>query len=130
MFEKLAYAGRTTQFTLPLYQHDGATAAVLADTDEVRVKVSRGSTIVLDLDSIDGTSDGSAVTINALNPASITVRLAQGDTDGLDGVYDVEVSVIDYADSEYSNPDHPIEVSGIGVLHVVGNRPGGDIGAV
>jgi len=123
-FEACVDAGRTVDFTVPIYESDGSTAIVLAATDVVRVKIGRRETVSLDLDSVAATENGSVVTVDETNPASVTVRLAQADTIGLDGAYDCEVSVVD--DSEES-PADAIKCAEKGVIHFLPSMSG-DVG--
>ena len=97
----------------------------LAATDIVRVKVGQaGDTPLLDIDSVGPTANGSVVTIDTLSPASVTLRLAQGDTASLNGLYDIEVNVVD--DSE-TDPDNAIKAAEYGALSVLYSQAG-DIG--
>jgi len=64
------------------------------------------------------------VTVDTLNPASVTVRLAQGDTSDMEGAYDAEVLVVD--DSETA-PADAIKAAEYGVLHVYPSQSG-DVG--
>ena len=124
-FELKAHANRTQDFTIALFENDGSTAIVLTGTDVVRVKVGRADdTPNLDIDSVGATANGSVVTIDTLNPASVTLRLAQGDTTSLLGLYDVEVSIVD--DSETA-PADAIKAAEYGSLSVLASQ-GGDIG--
>lgn len=124
-FSIKCHANRTQDFTITLFENDGSTALVLTATDVVRVKVGRsGDTPDIDIDSIADTANGSRVTIDTLNPASVTLRLAQGDTASLDGIYDIEVLVVD--DSETS-PADAIKAAEYGVLSVIASQAG-DIG--
>ncbi len=124
-FELKCHANRTQDFTIALFENDGSTALVLAGTDVVRVKVGRaGDTPELDLDSVAATANGSLITIDTLNPASVTLRLGQGDTTGLKGIYDVEVLVVD--DSETA-PADAIKAAEYGSLSVIVSQAG-DVG--
>ena len=119
-FEVVSHAGRTVDFTVPLYEADGTTSVTLDTTDVVRVQVSRAGTEVLGLNSTNDTAHSSGITIDSRNPASCTVRFAQGDLSGLQGAYDVEVLVVD--DSETA-PTDAAKLAEMGVLHVI---PTGD----
>ena len=124
-FSVNVFCGRTYDFTVPLYAADGTTPLVLAVNDIVRVKIGRKGDALLDLSSLAATTNGSRVTVTTLSPASCNVRLAQADTDALDGAYDMEVSVVDANDT---NPAHPIKSADVGVLHVIGGPMDGSIG--
>jgi len=124
MFEIICQANRTTDWTIAIKTASGGYLQ-LAATDVVRVKVSRAGTTILDLDSVAASSNGSSVTVDELGDgsttyASVTLRLAQGDTASLQGTYDVEVAVVD--DSE-TTPADAIKTAERGVLHIV---PSGD----
>ena len=102
----------------------------LAATDVVRCKIIRSGTVALDLDSVAATSNGSGVTIDEVGDGSathcsVTVRLAQGDTSGLQGIYDVIVGVVD--DSETA-PADAFKVAERGVLAVSTPAITGDVG--
>lgn len=122
--------GRTADFTVNLYEDDGSTSISLAADDHVRVKIFRrdGATPDLDLDSVAATANGSSVTIDARGTdpvASVTVRLAQDDTSGLNlGPYSYEVSVVDNSES---SPADAIKHAETGVLNVL-PAGGGDVG--
>jgi hypothetical protein len=124
-FEVHAYAGRTVDFTVPIFEDDGSTAIVLAASDVVRCKVGRGTaTPDLDIDSVAALSGGSLVTVDTLDPASVTVRLAQADTLSLSGIYDVEVSVVDDSETAPADAIKAAEKGSIGFSPA----PAGDIG--
>lgn len=124
-FEIRAYAGRTVDFTVPIFEADGSTVIVLTNTDVVRCKVGRGSaTPDLDIDSVGALTGDSIVTIDTLDPASVTVRLAQADTAGLLGIYDIEVSVVDDSETTPADAIKAAEKGSIGFSPA----PGGDIG--
>lgn len=117
-FENIAYAGRTTDFTVLLYEDDGSTALVLANADVVRVKIGRAGSVVLDLDSAADTANGSGVTVDNRSAAQVTVRLAQGDTSAMQGTYDVEVLVVDASDSDL------IKTCEYGCMHILPSQSG------
>ena len=124
-FEIKAHANRTQDFTIALFENDGSTTLTLAATDVVRVKIGRaGDTPLLDVDSIAATANGSVVTVDTLNPASVTLRLAQADTLTLKGTYDIEVNVVD--DSE-TDPADAIKAAEYGSLSVIASQSG-DVG--
>ena len=121
-FEIKCHANRTQDFTIALFENDGSTALTLEATDVVRVKVGQsGATPAIDIDSILATANGSVVTIDTLSPASVTLRLAQGDTTSLSGLYDIEVNVVD--DSEDA-PEDAIKAAEYGALTVVASQLG------
>lgn len=122
-FEIIAKANRTGDYTISLYESDGTTAIVLADTDAVRIKISRAGTVALDIESTNDTANSSGITIDTTDPAVCTLRLAQGDLSGMQSAYDVEVLVVD--DSETA-PADAIKEAETGVLHVIPTA-GGDI---
>lgn len=124
-FEVRSPAGRTVDFTVPIFEANGTTAIVLTNTDVVRCKVGRGTaTPDLDIDSVGALSGGSVVTIDTLDPASVTVRLAQADTLSLSGIYDVEVSVVDDSETAPADAIKAAEKGSIGFSPA----PGGDVG--
>jgi hypothetical protein len=128
-FKVKAYANRTVDFTVTLKTNSGDYLQ-LQSGDVVRVKVGRVGTVELDLDSAAASANGSSVTVDQLGDgsathASVTVRLAQGDTNGMRGAYDCEVLVVD--DSETS-PADAIKAAEIGVIHVLGPLQDGDVG--
>jgi hypothetical protein len=123
-FEIGCMAGRTYDFTVPLYQADGQ-ALTLEANDVVRVKIGRGGVTSLDFSSDEMAENDSHVTITALSPASCNVRLAQADMELTPGPYDIEISVVDANDTA---PGTPIKVADIGVLHVIGSPLSGPIG--
>jgi len=112
--EVIAVAGRTEDFTWSAYAADGATPVAFAASDKVRFKLARkaGDTPLLDLVSGSVTANGSTVSItdlgdvNADEPATGGVRLAQADTDDFDGEYHFELNLVD--DSE-TNPADAIK---------------------
>ena len=127
-FEIKAYANRTVDFTVTLKTNSGGYLQLQA-SDVVRVKVGRVGTVELDLDSAAASANGSSVTVDEVGDgsathASVTVRLAQGDLDGMQGTYDISVSVCD--DSETS-PVNAIKCAEVGVLSVIPTM-NGDIG--
>ena len=106
-FEVKAYANRTVDFTVTLKTNSGGYLQLQAG-DVVRVKIGRVGTVGLDLDSAAASANGSSVTVAQLGDgsathASVTVRLAQGDLNGMQGTYDVEALVVD--DSETTPAD-------------------------
>lgn len=116
-----AHADRTQDFTITLLQNDKS-ILVLAAADVIRVKIGKaGDTPELDLDSVDPTASGSSVVIDTLDPASTTLRLAQGDIADLKGTYDIEINVVD--DSE-TLPADAIKTVGVGVLHIIVSQGG------
>ncbi len=123
-FEVHAYAGRTRDFTVPIFEADGTTSIALVSGDVVRCKVGRGTaTPDLDIDSVAALAGGSFVTIDVLDPASVTVRLAQADTLSLSGIYDVEVSVVDDSETAPADAIKAAEKGSIGFSPA----PAGDI---
>jgi len=126
-FEITAYANRTTDHTVTIKTATGGYVQLEA-TDVVRFKAGRGGAVVLDLDQT-ATANGSKVTVDQVGNgssvhASVTVRLAQGDTSALTGIYDAEVLVVD--DSETA-PANAVKVASYGVLGVVSSLDG-DVG--
>lgn len=125
------FAGRTNDFTASIYKADGEPCAISA-TDVVRFKLSRrhGGAPLLDVDSVAATANGSLLTVTALgvddvSPATVLLRLAQGDTQGLaPGVYLGEFALVD--DSE-TNPANAIKTFGRGQVHVHASASG-DVG--
>ena len=100
----VAVFGRTEDFAWSAYDADGE-ATVLAAGDKIRFKMARkpDDTPLLELVSGSPTVNGSGVTIADLDPASGTVRLAQGDTISFRGDYHYEMNLVD--DSETAPPD-------------------------
>lgn len=120
----IAHENRTEQFTISIKDPDGG-YVVLESTDVVRVKIHRSGTTVLDLDN-SATDDGSSVTISNVGDGSsvhaqATLRLRQGDLDGMKGMYDMEISVVDDSDSDY------IKAVETGSIEII-SSPDGDIG--
>jgi len=127
-FEVKAHANRTVDFTVVL-KTAGGDYLQLQASDVVRVKVGRAGTVELDLDSIAATPNGSVVTVDQLGDgsathASATVRLAQGDLDGMQGTYDISIGVVD--DSE-SAPADAFKCAEMGALSVIPTM-NGDVG--
>lgn len=121
-FELLAYANRTTDFTVALFETDGTTPLVLGASDAVRCKIGRRGAVVLDLRSGTPTANKSLVSIEHTDPASATLRLAQADTAALAGTYDAEVLVVDAAETQ---PANAVKAAQYGVLHVYPSQDGG-----
>lgn len=118
---------RTQDFTVPLFEADGTTELILAATDEVRIKFFKrdGDTPALDLDSIGATGNGSVITIDTLNPASCTLRIAQGDTSALEpGAYRGDVDVVDDSETAPANAIKHAE----SILLFLLESGGGDVG--
>ena len=91
-------AGRTEDLDWTIFGPDKRTPLVLEATDVVRFKLSAtaGGDPLLDLRSGEATAAGSTVTITDLDPATGTVRLAQGDTAELAaGTYWGELILVD-----------------------------------
>lgn len=100
---------RTGDYQFSLYQSDGTTAGQLSAGDVVRFKLYDTNTLalLLDLDSVAATSNGSVVTIDGLGdattPATATVRFAQDDMTMPTGIYEGELGYVD--DSETAPVD-------------------------
>lgn len=110
----------TSDFTVNLYQPDGSTQADLVTGDTVRVKIGRGNgaTPALSLTSDADTANGSSVTFTSGTDAA-QVRIAQVDTAGIwPGAYDMEVSVVDNADTKV-NGASPVKYVDTGTIHVM-----------
>jgi hypothetical protein len=116
-FEQAVMAGRTYDFTVPLYEVDGRTPVSLAAEDVVLVRIGRGGVIALQVSSISETANKSLVTVTSLDPAVCNVHLAQDDLAGLRGAYDMEVLVQDSAETAPANAS---KTASVGVLHVIG----------
>lgn len=130
-FHMSVYRGRTRDFTVRLFESDGTTAIVLQNDDVVRVKISRGNDLVLDLSSVAGESDDNGSIVLLTTPASgiVTVRIAQDDTVDLEtGAYDCEVSVVDNSepDAPATGPANAIKHAQYGVMFLH-PAPGGVI---
>ena len=118
---------RTVDYQFTIYQSDGTTGVTLASGDVVRFKAFlEDGTVVLDLDSVAATSNGSLVTIdNTTAPARATVRFAQADVTAMTKpMYFGELLVVD--DSEESPPD-AIKRAAHGKLRMYGSASG-DVG--
>jgi|15BtaG_2_1085339.scaffolds.fasta_scaffold01178_6 hypothetical protein len=117
---------RTDDYEFVIYESDKTTAVVLNSGDVVRFKLYRqDGTISLDIDSAAATANGSLVTVDDLDPATVTVRFAQDDTSGLIvGDYDGELLIVD--DSETS-PLDAIKVAAYGIVKVL-KSGSGDVG--
>lgn len=127
MFNVVAYAGRTKDFTVLIKTASGGYLQ-LAATDTVRLKVGRGSQTTPTLDILSGTAtaNGSSVTIDQRGDGSathcqVTVRLAQGDTSSLLGEYQAEVLVVD--DSETA-PADAVKAAEYGLINVIASMAG------
>ncbi len=123
-FEIAVPKNRTADTSIRIYERDGITPIVLAAEDVVRFKVYRRdqTTPLLDLDSATATPNGSGIQIDSLDPAVVTLRIAQEDTSGLDpGVYDAEICVVD--DSE-SSPANAIKQAESGIVMLLGSGAG------
>lgn len=110
----------TSDFTVSLYQPDGSTAADLVTGDTVRVKIGRGNgaTPALSLTSDQATANGSSVTFSSGTDVA-SVRIAQADTASIwPGAYDMEVSVVDNADTKV-NGASPVKYVDTGTIHVM-----------
>jgi hypothetical protein len=103
MFSINVYQGRTIDFDVQIYENDGTTAVSLASDDVVRVKVGKGEAEPdLDMSSIEAETGGSSVTFTP-NTNDVTVRFGTDTNDIEDGIYDMEVAVVDA--SETAPPD-------------------------
>jgi hypothetical protein len=122
-FQLIVGQNRTKEWTASIFEQDGVTPAVLVSGDYVRFKVSMGTGLpLLDLVSGTVTSHGSTVVIESLFPASVQVKIAQGDTeDWAASVYDAELGIVDAVDSNY------FKTAMIGTVVVVATA-GGNIG--
>ena len=122
--------GRTSDDTVTLYESDGTTSITLAGSDVVRFKAYKrdAATPVLDIDSAADSANSSGITVDETGPdpvASVTLRVAQGDTSSLDpGVYRAEIDVVD--DSETA-PADAIKHAESGICVILGSG-GGDVG--
>ena len=104
-------AGRTEDLRWSAFAADGSTAVAFEANDTVRFKLARNpnDAPVLDLESGEATVNGSTVTVTALGnvsinqPASGTVRLAQGDTSTFRGEYHFEINLVDSSESQPAN---------------------------
>lgn len=127
-FSAKAYANRTVDFTAQIKTDSGGYLQLAAD-DVVRVKVGRVGAVILDLDSVAATANGSVVTVDEIGDgsathASCTVRLAQGDLDGMQGAYSIEVLVVDNSETA---PADAVKAAEIGCLTVLATQ-NGDVG--
>ena len=74
------------------------------------------------MDTVEPSPAGSRISVDQLEPALVTLRVAQADTVVLDaGTYDGEIDVVD--DSETS-PDNAIKLADHGVVHVLATGGG------
>jgi hypothetical protein len=123
---EIAFArNRTADKLVRIYEPDGVTPVVLAAEDRVRFKLYRrnAATPLVDVVSTDPTPNGSRLVVDSLDPATVTLRLAQGDTAAIEpGIYDAEICVVD--DSETA-PADAIKQAEHGVVHVLGTAGGG-----
>jgi len=121
-FSHLITKGRTRRYSFSLFESDGSTDVNIAATDNVRVKIYRGSgvTPALDIESANDTANGSGITFTAgTNDFLLTIQ--QDDSDALNlGVYEMEVNLVDDSDSDW------IKHAETGVLHVI-QSGGGDV---
>jgi hypothetical protein len=128
-FEIALSKNRTCDTSIAILEADGKTPIVLASTDVVRFKMFRRDQAVplLDLDTVTPSAAGSGITVDQLEPARVTLRVAQADTAVLDlGTYDAEVDVVD--DSE-TLPPKAIKLADHGIVHLLATG-GGSIGIV
>ena len=126
-FEVSFPKNRTADKLIRIFERDGVTPVVLAPGDVVRFKAYRRDQAApaLDVDSAADSADGSGIRIDSLDPAVVTLRIAQQDTAGLDpGIYDAEVCVVD--DSEVS-PADAIKQAESGIVVLLGTA-GGEVG--
>jgi hypothetical protein len=124
-FEFTVTRNRTADKLVRIYEPDGVTPVVLAAADAVRFKLFRrnAATPLVDVVSTSPTASGSRLVVDSLDPATVTLRLAQGDTASIEpGVYEAEICVVD--DSE-TNPADAIKQAEHGVVHVLGSAGGG-----
>lgn len=122
-FQLIVGQNRTKEWTASIFEQDGVTPAVLVSGDYVRFKVSMGTGLpLLDLVSGTVTPNGSTISVESLSPASVQVKIAQGDTeDWVASVYDAELGIVDAVDSNY------FKTAMIGTVVVVATA-GGNIG--
>jgi len=126
-FEASVTRNRTADKKVRIFEADGTTPVVLAAEDVVRFKLYRRdqSDPVIDVDSAADTPNGSGIQVDQLDPAEVTLRLAQGDTAPLDpGVYDAEICVVDASET---NPPQAIKAVESGVVYLLPSA-GGDVG--
>lgn len=123
-FQLIVGQNRTKEWTASIFEQDGVTPAVLVSGDYVRFKVSMGTGLpLLDLVSGTVTPNGSTIIVESLSPASVQVKIAQGDTeDWAASVYDAELGIVDAVDSNY------FKTAMIGTVVVVATA-GGNIDA-
>jgi hypothetical protein len=116
---------RTADWEFSIFEHDGATTFALAAGDVVRFKIyAADDAITLDVDSVAASANGSVVTVDQLDPAIVTVRLAQDDTENLPAdIYSAELCHVD--DSE-TDPLDAIKRIAHGALRVYPSG-GGDV---
>ena len=123
-FQLVAHTNRTKPFTITIKGPSGGYVE-LQDTDVVRVKIHRSGTTVLDLDNV-ATTNGSRVSISQVGNGSsqhaqAILTFNQLDLNGLKGMYDMEISIVDDSDSDY------IKAVETGAIEVIAS-PDGDIG--
>lgn len=126
-FEISVPRNRTADKIVRIFEPDGVTPVVLVPADGVRFKMYRrdGAQPLIEVVSGLPTENGSRIIVDSLDPATVTLRIAQGDTTLLDpGVYDAEICVVD--DSETA-PADAIKQAEHGVVHLLGTA-GGDVG--
>lgn len=115
-FSETIYAGRTRDFAGTMKDANG-TAITIAALSNVRFKVSRRGTTVLDINKT-ATSNGS-ITAFTTDTGNYTVHLDQADTSALEpGPYLVEISLVDIADGKIKHAE-------IGVLTILTSPDGG-----
>ncbi len=125
-FAENVEAGRTEDFTVTIKTASGGYLQLEA-TDMVRFKMGRDNAEpTLDILSGTPTDNDSSVTIDQRGDGSsthceVTLRLAQGDTQDLEGTYDAEISVVD--DSEAA-PADAIKRAERGAFTVIPNMTG------
>jgi hypothetical protein len=126
-FEITVPRRRTCDKSVAIFEADGSTPIVLEATDAVRFKMYRRDQgiPVLEVDSGSATANGSRITVEDLDPARVTLRIAEGDTADLNpGTYDAEIAVVD--DSETS-PADATKLADSGVVHLLATG-GGTLG--
>jgi hypothetical protein len=119
-FEIVTEQGRTRDFTATLKTASGGYLQLAAE-DVVRMKVGRGGSSVLDLDSVADTASGSGITVDQLGDGasthcSVTIRLAQGDVESLKGMYQAEIDVVDESSVSPSNALLPVDRGSVSVV--------------
>lgn len=114
-----AYVNRTTTERITISGRDAnnvVTQPSVGDSDQVRVKIGRGDAVSKDI--VSGTELTNGTTVTRANPCTLTI-VGTDFANMTPGVYDIEVAIVDHADSDRTK--HADE----GVFVLIGTQSGG-----